>query len=381
MSKIKAISFNNYKIFSEDNEVELRPITLLVGKNSSGKSSILKLASILQTATSSADAQLRLSNDKVSLGSKYEDLFHNHSMTDLSLGIEYESGLKLCGSYIINKGILYRVELSVIQNDHTQNEFYISPKKEHIARGLVSTGLFTSMGLSVDDVKYSMNYIGPVRKVCERTVDFGGINNFEDTGYNGTNVYSILLDSYLQDKVLFNSVSTWMKDNLEGQELVIEQNSPTSGTYSFFIKRNNVEINIADVGQGISQLLPIIVESYMDNKRDIVAIEQPALHVHPDDHPCIIHRLAESAKALGKKYLIETHSENILLGLRDIVSDSNVNFDSNDVLIYFVDFDEEEGVSSLQRIEIAPDGRLSSWPEGVFGKGFDLLSRIMSNQK
>ena len=41
------IRFKNYKAFSNLEEIELQPVTLIIGKNSSGKSSVLKLIRII----------------------------------------------------------------------------------------------------------------------------------------------------------------------------------------------------------------------------------------------------------------------------------------------------------------------------------------------
>lgn len=381
MSKIKDITFTNYKAFVDKQELELRPITLLVGKNSSGKSSILKLFSALQTATYDENAQLKLFNGYVSLGSRYEDLFNNHSLTDLKLGVDYENDLSLNAEYVINNGILYRYKLSTSHSGKTIETPLNKDSKGNLVNGLISKDSFDKLGLEVSEAKFEISYIGPFRKSPERNIDFGGISSFNSTGCDGRYSYPILLDSYLQKGELFNNVSQWMKNNLENQEISIEQISPTSGTYSFFINRNDSKVNIADVGQGIGQLLPIIVESYLDNHKDVVAIEQPALHIHPADHASIIYRLAKSAKEYKKKYLVETHSANILLGLRNLISDKNNDFKSEDAVIYFVDMDEDEGVASLDKIEILPDGTLTQWPEGVFGESFDLMSQIINNQK
>ena len=44
---ITKIKFKNYKAFPDLEELELRPVTLIIGKNSSGMSSILKLIALL----------------------------------------------------------------------------------------------------------------------------------------------------------------------------------------------------------------------------------------------------------------------------------------------------------------------------------------------
>ena len=75
---LKRISFKNYKLFKEEQELELKPITILIGKNSSGKSSITKLMPLLEDAFNGKNHGFTLSweNEDVSLGSCFRDLIY-----------------------------------------------------------------------------------------------------------------------------------------------------------------------------------------------------------------------------------------------------------------------------------------------------------------
>lgn len=378
MSRLDSIFFRNYKAFANKEEMEIRPITLLVGKNSSGKSSILKLLSVLQTAIDRNQNQLKLSNNIVSLGSRYEDLFHNHQQAGLLLGLCYDEGMKIEASYIIDRGNLYRYRL-VTSKPGTAPVIKSYSSEHSFDSGLLDLDYANHNPTYIESIQFSLNYIGPIRKGTERTVDFSGYNNYSSVGLNGENAYQILLDSYLRDKKVYENVSKWMQLHLENQGLTVEQMNPMSGSYGFYIVRDGCKVNIADVGQGICQLLPILVEAFMDNHVDLVAIEQPELHVHPADHADIAYLLADSAKRFSKRYIIESHSANMLLAFRDLVSDKTCDFNKNDIIIYFVDHDDDGAF--LQRIEIDENGALSQWPTGVFGESLDLMTKIMNNQR
>ena len=56
--------------------------------------------------------------------------------------------------------------------------------------------------------------------------------------------------------------------------------------------------------------------------------------------------------------------------------DPNINFTPDDVIIYFVDEDEEDSSAFLRKINIDDEGMLSYWPEGVFNENYELLTEI-----
>lgn len=381
INMLEQIQFRNYKAFAGEECLEIRPVTILIGKNSSGKSSLCKLLPLFENITSgNMNSVLLLNNLNVSLGSRYEDLFHNNITTDLQLGLQYSNGIKLSATYVMSEGAILVYEYSAQVGERIKEKrFTEGQSKLEVFQGLINEHVFNEIGINKIDVRFHVDYIGPMRIDPSRIISFEGLKKYATVGIKGENTYSILLNSYLQKDSLFEQVSLWMEENLEGQKLVIEQNSPSSGTYSIYIQRNGIKVNIADVGQGLGQVLPIIVQSYMKSEIDIAVVEQPALHLHPAAHAKVAYRLAESALETGKKYIIETHSENIILGIRKLISDSKSALSSKDVVIYFVDTDGESAY--LDKIEINEAGELSSWPTGIFGDGFDLMAEIMKNKE
>ena len=131
------------------------------------------------------------------------------------------------------------------------------------------------------------------------------------------------------------------------------------------------------MGQGIGQVLPLILSSYMENHADLTIIEQPALHIHPAAHQSVAVRIADSAKEMRRNFIIETHSYNFILAIRDMVADPSNQLAPDDVVIYSVEQDDDE--SWLKRITINESGELSDWPEGVFTESYELLKSIKSH--
>ena len=248
MSQVKSISFKNYKAFgNEQVQIVLKPITLFIGKNSSGKSSLLKLISILSSLTAGKiNIPMVLKNENVSLGGRYEDIFHNNQTTGLSLGIEFDNGVKINISYYIDKGELYVYEYDVEDNER-KNIRERSPFNTPID-GFLNKEALDKLSISTSDLSFRTVYIGPVREQPNRNIEITSNLSKTNVGANGSNTYSLLLKSYLsEEKVLFNNVSSWLEKNLEHQAINFERNSPSSGSYSLYIQRGDAKVNISDV--------------------------------------------------------------------------------------------------------------------------------------
>lgn len=379
MATPKNIRLRNYKAFSTEQQMEIRPVTVLIGKNSSGKSSILKLLPLLANATAGKmNSPLMLVNDGVSLGTRYEELFHNYNLVGLSLGAAFENGISFDVTYAIDQGNLFAYQYEVTKESNHFND-QITSKDASPLYGMTFPKAYENLGIQQNDMTFKLDYIGPIRKAAPKEIAFEGFNNISKVGIDGFTAYSVLLNSHLKDDGLFKDVSQWFEENLEGQKLTFKQNGPSSGSYSLYVRHNEVDVNISQVGQGLGQLLPIVVASYMKNDIDVLAIEQPALHLHPAAHANVAYRIADSAKNMKRKYVIESHSENFILGLRNMVADPTKDFNSEDVVIYFVDTSEVG--ATLDKIEILPSGELTSWPTGIFSESFDLMSEIMGHSK
>jgi predicted ATPase len=142
------------------------------------------------------------------------------------------------------------------------------------------------------------------------------------------------------------------------------------------VKQYSLDLDITDVGFGISQILPIIVQGFWSVKNSLTMIEQPEIHLHPKmqadladlfiDITGIEKPLYEKNKLeLPKKHLlIETHSEYLLKRLRRRISEGKIS--ANDVAIYFVEPQKNDNISAkIKEIEISEDGTFD-WPHDFY---------------
>ena len=384
---LKVLEFSQYKRFSDKERLKIKPVTLLVGKNSSGKSSITKLLPVIAKSMSGdlRRSVMQLDTDGVSLGVSYQSLCHNGNSTGLEFGVSYSNGVRISASLIANSKdeieiFNYVVDCDgksvklKIDEDHTSYINIDNGEKYSTTdfSGLVNEKFLGDNGINAD-FSFNTDYIGPLRCEPERTTYYKGTELSDNVGPKGDNAYQLLC----ADERLTTIVSEWFEKNFDGCHLrvvqggekgayMIQMNKPDNGSYW---------VNIADEGMGMSQILPIVVRCMHPVENSIVVIEQPELHLHPAAHESLAKLFATTSKTNKQSYIVETHSENILLGIREAVVDSNIDFNPEDVIIYFVD--EDENVAFLTDITIDSDGMLSDWPEGVFNESYDILNKII----
>lgn len=367
---IKKIRFQNYKAFSSQEELELRPVTLIIGKNSSGKSSVLKLFPLLASMVNEDNWISSLNIKGISYGGSYQNLFHNKSNSGLSFGLDYENGLAMDVEYITSSDMLYvyRYKMSysgqVSEKQIERQEIIEIPIDDFCAAN----------DLSKNDLKIDLDYVGPLRVMAPSNVRFHGFSARKSVGYDGSGAYDILLNSYIKKTSLFQEVSNWMENHLEGQRVDFSNSSNNSGNYTLWVKRKGTDVNIAEVGQGIAQVLPAITLAISAKADSINVMEQPELHLHPAAHAHVAELIGTSAKQNHSTFVIESHSKNMLLGFKKMIVDKEVDFHPDDIAIYFVK--EVEDGSTLQRIYIDENGEFDDWPLGVFSESFELTREI-----
>jgi len=139
----------------------------------------------------------------------------------------------------------------------------------------------------------------------------------------------------------------------------------------------NVETNLADIGFGFSQILPVIVQIWMSMRPVVlrgkgtscIVIEQPELHLHP----ALQAKLADVFAAVPRsnstvQLLIETHSNHLINRFGQLISEGALN--SSDIQILIIDKDEKGDRSTITESGYDEEGYLLNWPVGFFEPEF-----------
>jgi len=210
-----------------------------------------------------------------------------------------------------------------------------------------------------------IKYIGPIREEARRIYEYNR-DYIEDVGHLGKNTAFVLYqNSNLEDKK--NILTQWLvKFSLaEDFRVVPVENHPELFSLEFQENGKDYFINYADTCFGMSQLLPILVQLVYSTNNDIVIIEQPELHLNPRLEAILADFFVEMASGKEKKFfMIETHSEYLLLRLRTHIRTGKI--DNKKVALYFAE--SMRGRSSIRRIVIDSNADFPNddWPAGFF---------------
>ncbi len=226
-------------------------------------------------------------------------------------------------------------------------------------------------------------YLGPLRSQPERYYTFSG----DTTGYVGQlgeQMASILFQRpELVEQINKDLERFKMEYQLKVRKLQYEDQSP-SNVFSLRLidkplddkdEEAKVEVSLRDVGFGISQVLPIVVQSRISEKKTLL-IEQPEIHLHPAHQAELGDLFIRSAKERGNTLLLETHSENLILRILRRIRETTENgkpsdevppIRPEDVAVLYV----QPGENGAQVIEIpvTEDGDFAEkWPRGFFAE-------------
>ena len=369
---VSKIKFKNYKLFKSEQTLELRPMTILIGKNSSGKSAVLKLPTLIENSLSGNFPEpLRVKDNGVELGGEFRDLVYGRRYGQIEFSLENDSE---------------KLELVIGSNTRTGdspeifswklNDTEVDTTKEEFNGFLCQSKKIETLSLKTD-------YISSIRDGLERFFDKSS-KKYLNVGLKGENVYSILIEDALTTlQIAINKISEFYESNFEGWGIKVNQDKAPA--YQIELVNDNIKINLKDVGLGIIHALPLVARALTEAKDEtLIIIEEPELHLHPAAHGNLAELFAESLKHGNKRYLIETHSQNFVLRLRRLVAEDKLN--KEDLVIYYVDFDEDMYESQLIRINIDDMGRpidqagKSYWPTHIFSETLDETSAIRTAQ-
>lgn len=407
---ITKITVSGYKSIGREQFIEVRPLTILAGANSSGKSSMMQpLLLLKQTLEASYDpGALLLSGPNVRFTSADQLLSRtarDKQSTSFSVSVEI-GGPSITASFgkVTAKGLdLQQMVFSSGREDitlraemsHDDIASIIPSSLHHLADSFPGQKGVTAKWKVVRNRCFlELQLAAP--GVLDRTFSFGGLlpgsqaeqhirglihlpglrGNPERTypvtavgsTFPGTfekYVASVIARWYAEDKRMIENLSnhlqklglTWkvMAKPVDDTQVELRLGRlprPVRGGAQDLV-------NIADHGFGASQTLPVLVALLVAERGQLVYLEQPEIHLHPRAQTALASILVEAANR-GVRVVAETHSSLLVLATQALVAEGHIH-PSKVKLHWFAR--DHEGLTEITSANLDRTGAYGNWPE------------------
>jgi hypothetical protein len=416
-----SLRLSNFRRFEDTGQIDFAPITLFLGRNSSGKTSLLRAPLLVRQLATGADPfEVTLSGSGADYGSYKELVYEGQLRRDvgLSFGLNPPTSRRsaprsvssalgpaslLFDAVTVDVALHWNVRNSVVQMDElcissTENPSIKLTATRHgpyeyfLTSPLSGKRLKVGVPLTLQSLRYfdigppnaessgrrsaeleelrSLEYLcftvtNQIQSSTRRLIHIGPLRQMPDRAYrvdqstqsgSGGSVVNVL------ERVPGAVAPISEALALLGMARAVTLRTLAPGYVAIVLTdaATGRQDNLADVGFGVSQVLPILTTLATMPRHSTVIIEQPELHLHPDAQGKLVDVLVGLAAASESTLIMETHSEHMLLRLQRRVAEGALAPD--DVGIYFVD----EG--SVHRARISPSGRLDdrAVPAGFF---------------
>lgn len=446
---ITSIRLKNFKCFADSGEIPLRPLTVIFGRNNTGKSSILHGLSIfcqsLDSMQGARGSLARLNLDgSLHMAGSYSDCVHKHDMKKrirVIFGIQYLapsrpwSGRRFAPrvasfhrvmsnnirGYIhfefgqdepqppllmeslveIPEGKLAPVHwslrkregryipmLRVGKSDVSISDYVLNdsgpyfgnanPYLSNVSRyweekpNRLPLGIAEKVFDELRDHFQRMRAIGAFRQSPLRRYEFQGSSNLPDPA--GANVIAaIIADSLREGRAernrLLKAINQWMDRVGQVRLMPVRRISKIARLYELRLRDTDSGrwANFADVGFGIAQALPVIVEGLRTPEGAMFLVQEPEIHLHPDAQLAMADYLVGLVKA-RRGVIVETHSEHMVLRFRNLLLSNARNGRSapklkpEEVSFVYVDKDKT-GKSHARALELDNLAQFKDWPK------------------
>ncbi len=422
---ITALSVEGFKSIHDKKSIAIAPLTVLAGANSSGKSSIMQpLLLLKQTVEASYDpGPLLLNGPNVRLTS-YNQLFSKISSGGVenrfTCGFSTDGDVTLTQTYAARKetgiALLESVfaapsEVTTLRSDMTSQEVSLALPESAIryARSLRESVTPESDDTGVDDFRWQVGrrrtffdlmlstpgdgrvtfaalpelvfpLISQLETHIRRVVHVAALRGHPERTYERTTAIGPEFPGTFEHYVA-SVIAQWQTNKADGLDQLGADLQALGLTWKVVADVvNDVAIelrvgrlpkttrggshdlvSIADVGLGVSQVLPVLVALLVAEPGQLVYIDQPELHLHPRAQSALATVLASAAKR-GVRVVVETHSSLLLLGIQTLVAQGELSTDL--VRFHWFSRDPKTGYSKVTSTDLDDAGAFDTdWPE------------------
>ena len=398
----KQLKISNFRIFDDEITIRFRPITVLIGKNNAGKSTIIKFLLMLQQSLSlNSKSFLDANGENVKFGNFYSLKNEGSDKAELKFSLQVnkdESPADALGLYLKEKGInphykegYYEISADISYNSKNRVQgkssdmrllMPIEGSREykkilHGSMKLNSDSRFLNFTdarkLDIDDSKKyrqqlaeqfcvdalaqhinAIRHISPVKGDLDGVIDISANIPTDYVGGNGEYTLHHLWKCYSEEgREKYKFIRPHMENIVDIDGIDFDEHGSLAQCNAKNIKTGKCA-NISDFGFGVSQCMPILVQGAMMNPNTTLIVEQPEAQVHPTAQLGLGSFFADLWKEKSVRSIIETHSSNIILRLQKLVAIGKLK--PEDISVIF--FDIEDGKPIIKNLDIEEGGAL-----------------------
>jgi hypothetical protein len=404
-----------FKSISDEQSIEIKPLTILAGANSSGKSSIMQpLLLLKQTLEAPYDAGPLLLNGPNVKFTMADQLLSRigkgRSLRNFQTGVRLSSGDWFLTRFGQEHKMGFGIERTETSWEGGRLAFWPGMPQAEIVRAFRDNGIDLSAMIPEGhrqghwEIRRDRCFIGPVwvadRAAPDRTsllvgarpgakweeiipyvIHLPGLRGNPERTYPVTAVgptYPGTFEKYTAS-VILHWIKKWWAENDHAIDTL--SNDLTLLKLSGGVRAKSINdvqielqvgrfpdvppadeedvVNVADVGMGVSQTLPVLVALHAANPGQLVYVEQPETHLHPQAQFAMAQVLAGAATR-GVRVVAETHSSILLLGVQALVAEGSLA--PNLVKLHWFERGKD-GRTVVRSGDLDDAGRFGEWPE------------------
>jgi len=244
-----------------------------------------------------------------------------------------------------------------------------------------NAGFLADFALATETMLDRLSYLGPLRNHPQRIYQWSG-ETPSSVGQMGEYSIAAILSAQSEERMLNRGpkrvtqefaafIAAWLKDLGVIHDFSIRPVAEGRKEYEVLVKTHAKapEVKITDVGFGVSQVLPALVQAFYCPPHSTVWMEQPEIHLHPQvqaelaDVFISATQARENGKDRNVQLIVESHSEHFLNRLQRRVAEGVVT--PEDVAVYFCR--RAESATELEPLKMNMFGDIENWPEHFFG--------------
>jgi len=363
---IHSMCLKNFKPF-EKQFFEFKPLTLLSGLNSTGKSSLLQSLLLLRQSYQQSllpNIGLALNGDLVNIGRAQDALFEGAKTEEIGFDIVWENSLEAIWRFNYDR----EVDVLTIASPSAIREVYQSSLFNNKFHYLQAERIGPRTCFEMSDLQVRL--LGQMGIKGEYTAQFLAINEYKNIPNHQ------LSHPIAKSNVLIDQVEAWIGEVSPGTRIKINSNPDMDLIGLQYSYGDSNPYRATNVGFGITYTLPIIVAVLASEPGTLILLENPEAHLHPQGQAKMGELLALAASC-GVQVVIETHSDHVLNGIRLAVHGGKL--EPKDVQLHYFQRQEKLGQAITEVISprIDRNGRIDQWPDGFFDEWDKSLETLL----